>query len=248
MDALPIRKLEQAAPLTQDERRALIPLLQEELSFKARTDIAVEGDHPAFSTVLLEGWAWRYRMMADGRRQILSIQIPGDWTDLHSYFIRTMDHSVAAVTDCRVAKIPHGKIRDLIEQHPRFAQILWRDTALEAAMHREWIVDLGARRSEERLAHFLCELRVRLDGVGLAQGEGFPFPFTQEAVGDIIGVSTVHANRVVQAMAEEGLAKFGRGVCTVTDWSKLRSAAGFDQTYLHIDEGPPVDGPLAGSS
>lgn len=245
MDPSPIRKLEQAAPLTNEERAAIVPLLRDEITFPAGADIAVDGTQPTFSTVLLEGWAWRYRLLEDGRRQILSIQVPGDWTDLHSYFINTLDHSVGAVTACRVAKISHGKLRTLICDHPRFAQILWRDTAIEAAVHREWIVDLGARRADERLAHFICEVWSRLCAVGLNDGSSIAFPFTQQALADIIGLTPVHTNRVVRGLTRQGVVEFSRGACSILDLERLRAQAGFNGRYLHLDEGPPVDGPLA---
>jgi CRP-like cAMP-binding protein len=240
MDEFPILKLSQGRPLTGDERRAVLAVLGEELAFKAGADIATDGAKPGFSTVLLEGWAWRYKLLPDGRRQILSINIPGDWTDLHSYFLHTLDHSVGAITPCRVAKIPHARIKALIEDQPRFAQLLWRDMAVEAATHREWIVNLGSRRSDERLAHFLCELWVRLNAIGESDGEAFPLRLTQQDIADIIGVSTVHTNRVIQNLTQRGVLRLGGGKCAIPDIDRLKQVAGFDARYLHLAEGPPV--------
>ena len=242
MNNIPIIKLEQTAPLTDRERQAVLAACKDETTIPAGGNLTTEGDHPCHSTVILEGWACRYKIVGD-KRQIMSFHIPGDWADLHSYFIRTMDHSVGAVTDCRIARIPHATIRRLIEEHPRLAQLLWRDTMVDSAVFREWVVNLGARDALQRMAHLLCEVRTRLNSVGLIDGHELELPLTQVDLADSIGVSTVHANRVIQELKRRGLVEPHRGAVKITDWFGLLKVADFDPTYLHLREGPPVADP-----
>ncbi len=239
MNNFPIMKLEQIAPLTQGERQAVLAACKTEARIPAGLNLTTEGDHPRCSTVILEGWACRYKIVGD-KRQIMSFHIPGDWADLHSYFIRTMDHSVGAITDCRVAQIPHATVHRLLEEHPRLAQLLWRETMVDSAVFREWVVNIGARDALQRLAHLLCEVRTRLNAVGLTNGERLELPLTQVDLADSIGVSTVHANRVIQELKRRGLLDPHRGSVTITDWFGLLKLADFDPTYLHLQEGPPV--------
>ncbi len=243
MANLPLRKIVLAADLTDDERAALERLLTKTVEFAPGQDIASEGERPSFSTVLLDGLACRYRTLSNGARQIMAFQIPGDWVDLHSYFIRTMDHSVGAITRCRVGQIPHPLIRETIETFPRLGQAMWRDTMVDSAVFREWVVNIGRRDAYERVAHLLCELHARLEAVGLTDGYSYELPLTQSDLADSVGVSTVHVNRVLQKLRGEGLISFGGKSVSIHDWDRLVEVAGFNPAYLHLREGPPTEGP-----
>lgn len=243
MTNLPLRKIELATDLTDDERAALERLLTKTVEFAAGQDMVSEGERPSFSTVMLEGLACRYRTLSNGSRQIISFQIAGDWADLHSYFIQTMDHSVGAITRCRVAQIPHPQVREIIEAYPRLGQAMWRDTMVDSAVFREWVVNIGRRDAYERVAHLLCELHVRLEAVGLTNGYSYELPLTQTDLADSVGVSTVHVNRVLQKLRGEGLIRFGGKSVTIHDWDRLVEVAGFNPSYLHLHEGPPTGGP-----
>jgi CRP-like cAMP-binding protein len=240
VNQFPLIKLEQSARLTAAETQAVVNACRDEVLVAAGSNLVTEGDTPHHSTVILEGWACRYKVLDGGKRQIMSFHLPGDWADLHSYFIRTMDHSVGAITDCRVAQIPHPTVGKLIEDYPRLGQLLWRDTMIDSAIFREWVVNIGARDAYQRLSHLLCELRTRLNSLGLIDGEDAELPLTQTDLADAIGVSTVHLNRVLQQLKQDGLVRSGRGSVTITNWLGLLKAGGFNPTYLHLREGPPV--------
>jgi len=107
-----------------------------------------------------------------------------------------MDHRIEALSSCKVAKIPHGKLKEITERFPRLTRALWWDVAIDAAIHREWMVGMGRRSAYERIAHLLCEMLLRLQSVGLAgHDNSFDFPMTQPQLGDASGLSTVHVNR-----------------------------------------------------
>lgn len=201
--------------------------------FHADQDIVREGDRPWQSCLLVDGFLQRYKMLSDGKRQIMSFHVPGDIPDLESLHLQIMDHSLATVTASRVALISHDALRALTHAHPRIGDLFWRATLIDAAIFREWIVNVGSRDAHSRIAHLICELYLRLKAVGLTNGYTFEAPITQSEIGDATGLSTVHVNRSIQRLRSEGLITLEKARCTITDWDRLEEAATFDPTYLH---------------
>jgi CRP-like cAMP-binding protein len=230
-----IRKLESIAPVSADERAAIAALPITVRDLKADADIVRDQDRPSQCCAILEGFACRYKLLPGGRRQIMSFHIPGDIPDLQSLHLEIMDHSLATVVASKVAFIPHEVVRAFLRAHPRIADVFWRDTLIDAAVFREWVVNVGRRDAYARIAHVLCEVYVRLRAVGLANGQAFEMPITQAELGDATGMSTVHVNRTLQELRGHGLIstpKSGRVV--IEDWDRLQEAGEFDPTYLHI--------------
>jgi CRP-like cAMP-binding protein len=234
-----IRKLESITSLSEDERQAIrnLPLTLRE--FRADQDIVREGDRPWQCCLVLEGFLYRYKVLPDGTRQILSFHVPGDIPDLQSLHLSVMDHALAPVAAAKVALIPHDALRDLCHSQPRVADIFWRDTLIDAAIFREWIVNVGGREAYGRIAHVICEVFLKLKAVGLTDGNSFEFPVTQSKMGDATGLSTVHVNRSLMALRADGMITLERGRCTIDNWEGLKQAAMFDPTYLHL-QGPSV--------
>jgi CRP-like cAMP-binding protein len=114
--------------------------------------------------------------------------------------------------------------------------VLWRDTLIDAAVFREWMIGIGRRSAYTRIAHVLCEVFVRLKAVGLANGYECEWPITQAEIGDALGLSTVHVNRSLQELRGDGLIQLGGGVLRILDWNGLKEAGEFDPTYLHMTE------------
>ena len=227
-----IRKMERLGPLSDEERRALLSATQATRIVEADQDIAREGDRPGQCCLLLEGFACRYKLLPDGKRPILSIQIAGDFCDLHSLYLDRLDHSIGTLTRCRVAFVPHGTIAGWIASYPRIARALWHDTLVDGAIFREWVANVGAREAYERFAHLLCELALRMRWVGLAKGNECELPLTQSELGDALGISLVHVNRVLQELRRDGLVELKRGVLVIEDWGRLAEAGQFDPAYL----------------
>lgn len=186
-------------------------------------------------TLLLEGFVERYRDTPEGRRQILALHVPGDFVDLHSYPLKRLEHSVAALTEVKVALFPHPAIRALTAQSPTLTELLWRSTLIDAAINREWIVSVGARSAVVRLAHLFCEMYVRLNRIGMADQHRFALPLTQVDLSDATGLTAVHANRMLRELREKGLVAFRHGEVEILDWEGLRSFADFDPGYLFLD-------------
>lgn len=238
-----IRKLEQFVRLSQADRRALERLGAGRLKrFPARADIAAEGESPSAVNLILEGWACRYKVLEDGRRQIVSFFVPGDLSDLNIFVLRRMDYSLAAVTPTIVAEISRDMLDEIADGHPRVIQAFWWDTLVNASIQREWTLSLGQRNAAERLAHLFCELFTRLRSVGLTNGDSCDFPLPQTALAEAAGLSPVHVNRTLMALREAGLLSLGRRRLTIPDLDALMSAGLFNPNYLHLEqEGQHLD-------
>ena len=202
-------------------------------NYGADADIVSDGDSPHECCLVLTGFVCRYKMLGDGRRQILSFHTPGDMPDLQSLYLDVMDHSLGTLVETTAAFIEHGAIRGIMRKHPGIAEAFSRDMLVDAAIFREWMTGLGRRDARERIAHLLCEMFLRSRAVGLARETGFSFPVTQADIGDALGLSTVHVNRVLQELRRDGLVRGNFSNLAILDWPGLLAAGDFDPTYLH---------------
>ena len=231
-----IRKLEGIATLSADERQAIDSLRVNARVLGPGQDIVRDGDKPSRCCLLLRGWVCRYKLLNEGRRQILSLHIPGDISDLQSLFIPTMDHSLATLSVSEVAFISHEDLRDLIHRFPRIGATLWHDMMVDTAVLRETLVGMGRRSAIERIAHLFCELYLKLQAVGLAENYCYSFPIKQADLGDALGLSYVHVNRVLQELRSKRVVTLRHRTLVVEDWNELSRIAEFDATYLHLEK------------
>jgi CRP-like cAMP-binding protein len=229
-----VRKLQSIFSLTTEESQALAELPMHVRDLREDQDIVREGDRPSQCCLLIEGFAYRYQALGDGRRQIMSFHIPGDIPDLLSLHLSVMDHNLGTLAPSKVGFIAHRDIQRLLRGHPRISDAFWRDTLIDAAVFRAWMAGIGRRTAYARIAHLFCELILRMQVVGLANGNSIRVPLTQEEVGDALGLSTVHVNRVVQQLRAEGLITWQAKMLTANDWTGLQRAGEFDPTYLHL--------------
>lgn len=223
--------------LSAEEERALRAVFSEVMTFGDNVDIVRQHDRMQHSHLLLDGWAFRYVALADGRRQIVAIHIPGDFVDLHSFPLQVMDHSVATFSRCRVALAPHDGLRELTRTHPHLTRLFWLSTLIDAAIHRQWLVG-GQRSAVERAAHLLCELYVRLETVGAAGEYSFAMPMSQVEFADALSISSVHTNRVIQELRNEGAVSWQQRQVKILNWRRLERLAEFDPTYLNLFASP----------
>ena len=170
-----------------------------------------------------------------GKRQIVSFNLPGDIPDLQSLHLRALDNGISTISPCRVGFIRHEALRDICDRYPRIASAFWRETLIDGAIFREWLTSIGQREAYSRIAHLLCEMMVRLRSVGLSDGYSCNWPITQGEIGDALGITTVHVNRVLQEMRADGLIELKGDQLNIPDWEKLKEAGDFDPTYLHLE-------------
>jgi CRP-like cAMP-binding protein len=231
-----LRKLETVARLTQDDRAALAALCANPQDMRARSNVIREGERPDHVHLMVEGWAARYKLLADGSRQITAFLIPGDFCDLHVTVLGEMDHSIINLTRAKVAYIPRSKM-DALTERPGLVKAFWWATLVDEAVLRAWIVNVGRRDAFEAVGHLMCELYVRMKNIGLAYDHCFELPLTQEDLGDALGLTSVHVNRVLQRLRAENLITLNRGMLTIRDYRALEQASGFNANYLHIEGG-----------
>ncbi len=236
-DAIPaalIRRLRMTSAVTDEDIKAVDALPISVREYAAERTIVGDGQKATECCLIIKGFCARSKTTSEGRRQILSIHIPGEIPDLMSLHLHLMDHDLSALTPCTLGFIHHDALRLLHRRQPNLADMFWRDTLIDAAMFREWIVNVGQRPAPARLAHVIVELRERLKVIGRIEGNRFEMPLTQEQIGEALGITAVHANRVIKQLRQEGIVAFHRGHVEVHDENKLMELAGFDDRYLHL--------------
>lgn len=236
-DAIPaalIRRLRIASGISDEDIKAIHALPFSVREYPAERAVVSDGQRATECCLIVKGFCARSKTTAEGRRQILSIHIPGEIPDLMSLHLNVMDHDLMTLTPCTLSLINHDALRLLYRRQPNLADLFWRDTLIDAAMFREWIVNVGQRPAPARLAHVIVELRERLKVIGRIEGNSFEMPLTQEQIGEALGITAVHANRVIKQLRQDGIVAFQRGRVEVLDEAKLWELAGFDNRYLHL--------------
>lgn len=224
--------------LSGEEERALRESVSEVRQVPGGRIITRSGVTLSESLLLIEGFACRYKDLADGQRQIMELHVPGDFVDLHSFLLKRLEHDVGAITAVQLAAVPHDRLRIITERHPHLARMLWFSTLLDAAIHRERILSVGRRTALARIAHLLCELYVRLEIVGLAGGHRFQLPLTQADIADANGLTSVHVNRMLRKLRDDEMLTFRGGEVVIQDWDRLQQVAEFSDSYLYLERRP----------
>lgn len=231
-----VEKFARRAPLTEDDRQALFDLPHRLQIYEPNRYVVREGSSASSSALIISGFAFRQKVTVDGARQIVSFHVPGDFIDLEASLLAVADHNVQALTRCELALFPTQSIRDLFSTHPNVARAIWVDTLVDASIFREWVLNVGRRDARARIAHILCEFSRRLELAGMASADGYELPMTQEQLGDAAGLTPVHVNRTLKGLEREGLLNRSRRFVVIPDWERLRTVAGFNELYLHLDQ------------
>lgn len=228
-----IRRLRISSGISEDDVNEIEALPIVVRQFSAETPVVRDGERATDCCLIADGFCVRSKTIASGKRQILSIHIPGEIPDLMSLFLHVMDHDLVTLTPATLGFINHETLRKLHRRRPVLAEMFWRDTLIDAAMFREWIVNVGQRPAPARLAHVMIELRERLRLIDRVDGNDFEMPLTQEQIGEALGITAVHANRVIRQLRQDGIVEFNRGRVTVLNEPKFLELADFDGRYLH---------------
>jgi CRP-like cAMP-binding protein len=235
-----LRRLETRGPFSTEDRAAVRGLPVVHKSLDPAAYIVREGETPAACAVLLSGFAYRHKVTGEGQRQIVSVHMPGEFLDLQNSLLGVADHNVQTLTRCDIATIPVQALRRLGEDHPNVGRAMWIETLVDAAIFREWIVNVGRRASVSRISHLLCELALRLQAVGLVPGNRYDLPLTQEQIADCTGLTPVHVNRVLKELGRLGLIDREKRSIAIVDWNALQEIGDFNTRYLHLGEGGPT--------
>lgn len=222
--------------IPQDDLDALERIMGQVRTVAAREVVGAIGERMDHSTFLISGFMYRFLDDHSGERQILGLHLPGDFVDLHTLPLKKLDHSLASLTDCTIAIVPHRAVMALILERPDFSLKLWLSTLLDAALYREWIFRLGRLAGAERLAHFFCETHARLAAVNRASANEFALPISQADLAQICGMTNVHASRVLRELRDANVLTFRRGIVNMIDYPALMRLGEFQPGYLHLDK------------
>jgi CRP-like cAMP-binding protein len=231
-----LKKLRARDSISAEEERAVRNLVAQEIEVQQDRTLVRHGEELSQSMLLLSGWLARAKDLPSGQRQIAELHVAGDFADLHGFTLKRLDHDVIAITRCRIALVPHERLKELTERFPHVARVFWTMTNIDAAIQREWTLSLGRRTAIQRMAHLLCELNERLGIVGLSDENSFEFPLTQVEFGECLGLTSVHVNRTLQELRRRRLIELQSRRVTIFDLEALKAVAEFDPAYLYLDK------------
>lgn len=217
--------------LPEEDLAALAEHYGSPIEVAARTEIVSPTRSGADVHVLVEGWACKYKLLSDGRRQIVAFKLPGDICDLERLGGPPAGIVLVALSDCRVSTIPVDWLNEARIGRPAIGQMLWSLLMRENAAMTEQIVALGRRTSRQRIAYLLCDILERLQAVGEAADGRFRTPLTQTDMADALGLSTVHVNRTLQGLRENGLLEVRGRSFRIPQPSALKAAASFERQF-----------------
>jgi CRP-like cAMP-binding protein len=185
---------------TPDELDFVKDLKAEELRIEAGVSFLREGAGTEHLYTVLGGWAFRYKMLDDGRRQILNYALPADLVGLQGTLMREMEHSVEALTPLTLCVFPRIKVWELYSKFPTLAYDITWLAAREEQLIDEHLLSVGRRTALERTAHLLLHLFERAEEVGMTKNAAINFPFTQQHLADTLGMSLVHTNKTLKRL------------------------------------------------
>ncbi|KQZ93858.1 Crp/Fnr family transcriptional regulator [Mesorhizobium sp. Root157] len=226
------RKLGAYTTLSPQEA-AMLEALQGARTFVAAgKELIYEGQHQHAAYILHDGWTCAYKRLRDGARQIVEIEIPGDFIGLRSLLLRNSDQSVVALTNVEISRINTDRLWEAFRLTPKLITTLLWAASRDEAMVTEHLVCVGKRDAMARTAHFLLELGARMELIGLGSPTSYRCPLSQSIVADAVGITAIHLNRVLRHLREAELLLFRDGVVTFVDKDRLAQLTDFDFAYM----------------
>lgn len=227
-----IGRLQSYVDLATGEIATLTSLLARVREVRRGREIIVQGQ-PYHSLVILNrGLALRYKVLQNGKRQVLNLVVPGDLIGLPACLFENAIGAVSCLTDGSICTVAFTDLFDVFRRHPRIGVALFWISARETAIYAERLATIGRRSAYERMAHLILEVLLRLQAVGLADATSFEMPMTQEMLADSLGLSLQHVNRMIRNLREEGLASVEEHKVVIQDFDSMVRLAGFEATYL----------------
>lgn len=214
------------------EARAICAARSGDLQVEAGREIVTEGSEPTRFYTLLEGQAMRYRVLEDGRRQVLNFLFPGDLIGLDAVILGEATHTTEALSKVRLCMFERRQIHDLFAQMPERAMMLTWQVAREEHFLGDALVTVGQRSAREALAWSFVTLFERGLQTGLVKEGRMPLPVRQQDLADALGLSLVHTNKTLAKLREEGLVRWSRGWLALPDIDRLAGIGMVDRKTL----------------
>ncbi len=223
-----VERFSSFTPLNETETKLLAALESDPREYADGACLAEPGSRANRFFTLKSGWACATRTLANGQRQILDIFLPGQILGLREMSFEYNLSEFRALTNLVACPFPRQHLSDIFEQSPKLTDLFFMTLAQEQSMLIERVVNIGRRTAAERLAHFIVELKVRLNQTS----EQFSLPLKQSVIGDTLSLSSVHVSRTFKTLNQRGLITMADGVVRINDLDALVEFAGFDRSYL----------------
>ncbi|MFB9222873.1 Crp/Fnr family transcriptional regulator [Paracoccus cavernae] len=206
-------------------------------SFQPGAVIIPQGETLTRSSMMVRGMsAHAHKVQGRSDVQVITaIHIIGDFTDLHGFMTKRLEHDVISMGQSSVEFIAHDELSRITQEFPHLTRLLWLATTFDAAVHRRWLVAAASLRSSAHLAHLVCELYTRQRSIGATQGLRFTLPILQRELAEILGYSPIHINRAVRDLKDRGLVRWVGSEVQILDWDELCRLAKFDPDYLSME-------------
>ncbi|MFW3614436.1 Crp/Fnr family transcriptional regulator [Billgrantia antri] len=227
-----VRHFNQFYPLSAVDKSLLTRLEDSAIPVKAGTPLWEERDRAHEFCTLKRGWAYSYRELENGTRQILEIYLPGDIIGLREFAFSQRLAGVQMIEDGEACFFPHCHLVDIFRQSFTLTSILFAIASRQQVMLTERLVNLARRNARQKQAHFLLEMCQRIKQTHGDGCESFRLPLSQEILADLLGLSPVHVSRTFTALNDDGLIFRERYSVTIPDMEALKHEAGFDDRYL----------------
>ncbi|HEY1311821.1 MAG TPA: Crp/Fnr family transcriptional regulator [Pseudolabrys sp.] len=227
-----VTRLQHLIDLKPADLKNLDDIIDGELVIRKRRDLIADGYEYRKLCFVKDGYAVRYKLLRNGKRQILNVILPGDIVGLPGSFYERAVYAVTAITDLRMNVCSLEAYVALCHRHPQYALALTWIAVQEATTYAEHVIDVGRRTPVERLSHFLLELHARLKAVGRAEKARFALPFSQEVIADVLGLSVPHLNRMMQRLRKEKLIADSDRVIEFLDADALQTLAHYQPQAL----------------
>lgn len=236
-----LRRLALRTSLDAADRRMVLDLPGRVERVRPNHDFVRLGERNGECCLIVEGIAGRFGQTREGLRQLTALHIPGDMADLHSAVLPQAASALSAISEVVVYRVPHAAMHGAVQRSDRLARAVWRDCTVDAAILGEWLTNNGRRNARARLAHLICEMALRFEAIG-ADRCAFTFDISQVHLADALSLTSVHVNRTLRELREQGLLMLqGRDV-RIHDWDALAQAGDFDPHYLHLQREHPDTG------
>ena len=232
MSRMLILQLERFGRLSAEEKLAVTAMRVRSRRVGSRQDLAREDEAPELDDVLLAGFACRYVVLPNGRRQVLAYILPGEFCGRRTGNCDLPEHAIATLSAVKIGTFAREELSSLAHRFPALARALELSRAVEQATLCQWLLNLGQRTALERTAHMLCELFFRLRCLGLAHEGGCEVPLRQADIADALAISAVHLNRTLTRIRRLHIGSFLRNHLLIEDLPALQKLAGFRPDYL----------------
>jgi len=217
------------------EKEAVLAAFGPVRRYPRRTAIFEAGYPCDFLALLLDGWAQKYSVLSDGRKQIYTFELPGELVGLSHLHTRMARYTCEAITDCVALTAPIDAFLAVVDRHPGIAPKLLRIEERKSSLLHAHLMNVGRRTAQESLAHLVLELEARLRVLGATEGGSYALPLTQSHLADALGITEVHVNRSIRALRKQGMIDVGRGRVIIRSQDGVRDFAHFEADYLDPD-------------